>query len=425
MHSDPILGVTLGGRYVGRQVLAEGGMATILLADDLRTSGQVAVKVLHARTRSQIEPIQRPEREGRIAGSLHHPNLCRVTDRGKLPDGSPFLIMDILSGETLADCIKREKRLPIEEAVDIVHQVLAGLDAAHAQGIVHRDVKPENAFLIPLGPRSTIVKLLDFGHAIFQNTSTFEPELTHVGIVVGTPRYMAPEQVQGIRDFDVRTDIYAAGVMLYEATTGKLPFDGKNSREVMEAIAFRSPQPARLLRPDLPPELGAVIDRAMARDRNKRYATAVEFQLALWAALKADGPRAKNPSGQTAILHGDSVLAIEQQARGSLKKETAPLPFAPAAADWDSPTRKFAPSGPGGSDPEPSLEVDVMLPAHETVQHDEAAQGEWEPPTEKLQFDSLAAAVPHGPGDRAKGEIDAHAGNDETVVHHRSSVKPE
>jgi eukaryotic-like serine/threonine-protein kinase len=391
MHSDPILGVTLGGRYLVRQPLAAGGTATIFLAEDLHTGGQVAMKALHPPDRRTAEPIHRLEREGRIAGSLHHPNLCRVTDRGALPDGSPFLVMDILSGETLSDYIKREARLPITEAVDIVHQVLAGLDAAHERGIVHRDVKPENTFLIPLGPRSTLVKLLDFGHAVFQDTSGFEGELTHTGTVVGTPRYMAPEQVRGLRDFDVRTDIYAVGVILYESITGKLPFDGEDSRAVMEDIAFRRPQPARQLRPDLSPALADVIERAMARERRERYATASDLQRALWSALRDAGPAERNQSAQTAVLRPARQVVPHGSTDGATKVQPAPVSsVSPAQVDWNCPTLKFASSAREEEAPAGAPVEGNTMPSTEAPTYDEEHDGaDWEPATEKLHLDHV------------------------------------
>jgi serine/threonine-protein kinase len=333
----PLLGVLIADRYVPTSVLGQGGNAIVFLADDRRTGGAVALKALHESYRRDVEATTRLEREGRIAGGLNHPNICRVFDIGQLPDESPFFVMEPFVGESLFDRITRVRHVPVEEAIDIVYQLLAGLSVAHRRGIVHRDIKPANVFLVPIGPRSTVVKLLDFGGAFVVDASAPGGlPLTQAGLVVGTPMYMAPEQAQGLRDFDRRTDLYVCGVLLYQMVSGSLPFVAKSVRELLESIALRRPRPILSLRPNLSPALVAVIERAMAHERAARFPTAEDFQ--------------------SALLEAASASAYEEPRGRSLENETVPNlvasppsgpvdepPEEPATPSWAITTRKSSP----------------------------------------------------------------------------------
>jgi serine/threonine-protein kinase len=313
----PLLGALIADRYVPRSVLGAGGTALVFLADDRRTGGVVALKVLHEAYRQDVGATLRLEREARLAGGLNHPNICRISDVGQLADQSPFIVMEPFVGESLLDRIARAKHFAIDEAVDITFQLLAGLSAAHRRRIVHRDIKPANVFLVPIGPRSTVVKLLDFGGAFASDASTPDGlPLTEAGLVVGTPMYMAPEQAQGLRDFDSRTDLYVCGVLLYQLLSGSLPFAAANVRALLDAIAFRRPRPILSLRPDLPRELVAVIERAMAHERAARFPTAEDFQSALLEALSSVGD----------VRAGASASA--EALAGPLDMETLPTPIA-------------------------------------------------------------------------------------------------
>lgn len=326
MGSD-LIGTVLGGRYIPRSVLGTGANAVVYLADDRHTGGPVALKALHERLRHAADARLRLDREGRIAGSINHPNACRVTDIGYLPDQSPFLVMELLVGESLYDRLEREKQIAVDEAVDITYQVLAGLAPAHARGVVHRDLKPGNVFLVPVGTRSTLAKVLDFGGAVVETDGAAIQEipLTAAGLVVGTPLYMTPEQAQGLRDFDARTDLYVCGTLLYVMLSGKLPFVAKDVRSLMEMIAFRPPRPIRALCPTLAPALVTVIEKAMASNRSERFAAAEEFQAALVAALAAP-----------AFTAGAPLPPFEQV-------ETKPISFRPADLD-DAVTRRLSPA---------------------------------------------------------------------------------
>jgi len=222
-------------------------------------------------------------REARVAAAIHHPNVCAVTDYGTLEDGSPFLVMDRLHGETLRSYVGRVGRLDAEEAIELSVQMLSGLEAAHSLRIVHRDMKPENVFIVRPRARDArgrpLVKLLDFGMCRRESAQKMdEHTLTRVGTVVGTPEYMAPEQASGRRSFDHRIDLYAVGVMLFETLTGTRAFSGRDPRAVLVSVLARPLPSVRSLCPDLPSAVDRIVARAVERDPRARYRDAGEFQ---------------------------------------------------------------------------------------------------------------------------------------------------
>jgi serine/threonine-protein kinase len=279
-------------RYAVTCEIGRGGCAVVYEARDLRLQRVVAIKLLHPKAARDTSAIERLEREGRVAAAIHHPNVCSVLDAGRLDDGRPYLVMERLYGETLRMCVARLGALPAEAAIDIVMQVLSGLEAAHALGIVHRDLKPDNVFVIHRSGCAPIVKILDFG--LCRRVRSSGPDLhgrrlddrtlTRFGTVVGTPEYMAPEQVSGVREFDGRIDLYAVGVMLYEALTGTRAFVAQDVRGVLVSVLSRSLPSLRSFRPDLPTILDRVVARAVERDPRLRYRSASELQRDLYAA---------------------------------------------------------------------------------------------------------------------------------------------
>jgi eukaryotic-like serine/threonine-protein kinase len=293
-----LIGRTIGGKYVVRSILGEGGMGTVFQAEHLALGRSVAVKILHATQATKRDSIRRFQQEARAAAAIGHPNICNVIDLGSLEDGSPYIVMEMLVGETLADRIALQGGLPFEDVIDILVQVLSGLVAAHEQRIVHRDIKPENVFLTRRVGCPPVAKLLDFGVSKMTGTQV-EPtlvgisipprppgeelDLTRTGMVMGTPYYMAPEQARGERDLDARVDLYACGVILYEMLTGKRPFTASNYNALLIQVLSSTPRPASELRPALPAAFSVVIDKAMARKREDRYAAAAEFQRDLQA----------------------------------------------------------------------------------------------------------------------------------------------
>jgi serine/threonine protein kinase len=272
----PLIGQVFGHKYRATGVLGEGGMGTVYECEHLQLHRRVAVKVLHAAQARKKASVARFQNEAHVAGAIGHPNICEIYDMGETEDGMPFLVMELLQGETLADRIGSEGALPFEDVIEIITQVLSGLVAAHEKGIIHRDIKPENVFLTRRQGLPPLVKLLDFG--ISKVSGAEDLNLTRTGMVMGTPFYMSPEQARGDRNLDHRVDLYATGVMMYECLTGRRPFTAANYNALLVQILTTSARPIVELRPAVPLGFEAIVNRAMQRDRNKRYANSAEMQ---------------------------------------------------------------------------------------------------------------------------------------------------
>ncbi|WP_437277809.1 serine/threonine-protein kinase [Sorangium sp. So ce375] len=273
-----LLGHVIGDKYAVTAIIGEGGMGAVYEAEHLQIGRLVAVKVMHPRERTQRrEAISRLEHEARVAGRIGHPNICEVYDMGWLPDGSPYLVMERLRGETLAQRIDRCGVVPPNELVDIMLQVLSALVTAHDRGVVHRDLKPENIFLSERAGMLPVAKLLDFGISQASGVDGVM-DLTRTGMVMGTPYYMAPEQARGDVELDRRLDLWAAGVILYEALTGQRPFVAGNYNALLVQILTLWHRPVTELDPTIPPGLSRLVDRALAKSRDERFQSAREFQ---------------------------------------------------------------------------------------------------------------------------------------------------
>jgi serine/threonine-protein kinase len=264
-------GVVLAGRFRLERAIGAGGMAEVWRAFDLHSERPVALKLLKAEVRSSAEAVQRLRREGEVLSALSHPAIVRVETYGQLESGVVFVAMELLEGETLGARMRRGPMQPAELA-PIFAGTCAGLAAAHEKGIIHRDLKPDNIFLAS-SARLSSVKLLDFGISkVFG-----EARLTYTGEILGTPRYMSPEQLRAESDIDARVDIYALGVIAYEALVGRPPFLSSTPTELIVAILHGKIAPLSAVRPDLGPAIDAVVTRAMARVPQARYASATEF----------------------------------------------------------------------------------------------------------------------------------------------------
>jgi serine/threonine-protein kinase len=276
--ADPLIGRTLAGRYRLARKVGEGGMGAVYEAVQEALGRTVAVKILRDKYLDRPEVAQRLVKEAQLASSIEHEHIVRILDSGVTEDGRPFVVMEHLRGESLAERIRREGALPPPFVIELCIQSGGALAAAHARSIVHRDVKPENIFLVGTGDDDRpSVKIVDFGisKSMIGAPGDSNLRLTATGMVLGTPLYMSPEQARGDEELDERVDVYSLGVILYEALTGEVPFTGGNYLGVISQVLGAEVVPPRVLRPELglSPELEHVVMRAMSRDRDRRYAT--------------------------------------------------------------------------------------------------------------------------------------------------------
>jgi serine/threonine-protein kinase len=233
-----------------------------------------------------------------VVGTIGHPNICQVYDMGRLDDGSPYLVMERLHGETLAERIQRQGPVPYPALLDVMLQVLNALGAAHQKGIIHRDLKPDNIFLAqPSAGGPELAKLLDFGISKAQTSDETSMRLTRTGMVMGTPYYMAPEQARGERSLDQRVDLWAVGVLIYEGLSGRRPFLARNYNALLVQILTTRHRSVNELVPGLPAALSLLVDKALSKMREDRFQNAGEFQDAL---LRLQG----STSSGTVVLYG-------------------------------------------------------------------------------------------------------------------------
>jgi len=269
---ENLAGQVVDGRYQIIRMIGEGGMGAVYEAEHVEIGRRVAIKILHAIFSSHPETVARFRAEARAATRIGHPNIVEVTDSGTTGDGRVYFVMELLSGVDLARVMAEDRIVPAPRAMGITLQICRALHAAHEAGIVHRDLKPENIFLTQRDTQVDFVKILDFGIAKNVELGGADDRLTHPGIAMGTPEYMAPEQAAG-KDVDRRIDVYATGALLYEMLTGHLPHEGDNLMQVLSMKASHPPPPPRTFRPDMPPELEQVILKSLAADRALRFQT--------------------------------------------------------------------------------------------------------------------------------------------------------
>jgi eukaryotic-like serine/threonine-protein kinase len=277
--SDPLAlsGRLFDNRYAVAEKVGEGGMAIVYRARDTTTDEQVALKILLPALVQDVIAMKRLRREAELGARLAHKNLCHITRIGEV-DGSVYVVMPFLQGESLAVRAWQSGQLPLDTAVDIVRDLSAGLHAAHELGIVHRDLKPENVMLVPNPDATERAVVLDFGLATETVDDPVRTKLTKLGMVVGTPEFMSPEQMAG-RDLDRRSDVYSLAFMTSELLTGQAPFAGKTFRQMVTARMRGEVIPIRTQRPELdfPPAVERVLAKALSVSPDSRYSTAIEF----------------------------------------------------------------------------------------------------------------------------------------------------
>ena len=344
------------GPYEVLSTLGTGGMAEVYRARDTRLGRDVALKVVNEALSADSELVQRFEQEARLAGSLNHPNLVAVYDVG-LYQGSPYFITELLQGETLRHRLARG-RVPLDSALDWSSQLAQGLAAAHARGIVHRDVKPENVFVSSDGH----VKLLDFGiaklaegnrpeggHGLLEETVTPTGRgQTQTGAILGTPAYMSPEQIRGER-VDARTDVFSLGAVMHEMLSGARPFSGASVLERAHALLHDDPAPL----PNVPPLVAQVVRRCLAKEPDGRFQSARDLAFAL-EMLRSDvdpRPTSSRATPPASIRRRWWVLAvIAALAAGALvvvpRLQSSGPPLPPMTVEKVTDRPAFHASGP-------------------------------------------------------------------------------
>jgi serine/threonine-protein kinase len=279
---DPFIGRTVGGFRVARK-LGEGGMGAVYLLQHETLDRRQVLKVLHSWAASEPAMVQRFFQEARLVAALRHPNIVEVFDCARLPNGEAYFTMEYLEGETLRARLDREGRLSLADTVAILAPICDGLQAAHDKGVIHRDLKPENLFLAIRSPGAPpIPVLLDFGIAKQEGAAS----QTATGTVIGSPRYMSPEQGLGhSTEIEARSDVYSLGIVAYELLTGDAPFTAPGSGELCLLHALQPWVPIDRMRPELGPAVEQVVGRALAKRREERWASAAELGRALRGLL--------------------------------------------------------------------------------------------------------------------------------------------
>lgn len=273
------VGDHLVGKYVVERVLGQGGMGVVVQAAHVSLGSKVAIKFLLPDACAHPGAVERFLREARAAVQIQSEHVARVSDVGTLETGLPYMVMEFLDGNDLAEEIQSRQVLPTEEAVGILLQALEALAEAHAVGIVHRDLKPANLFLAKRRDGTRTVKVLDFG--ISKAVQPGEANLTQTSSMMGSPLYMAPEQIRNAKSVDARADIWSLGVILHECLSGRPPFGGETLSGVLAAIVADAPESLATLRSDLPPMLVGVVHRCLEKDPARRVQNAVELAQAL------------------------------------------------------------------------------------------------------------------------------------------------
>jgi serine/threonine-protein kinase len=269
---DDRIGAVVGGKYRIVRLLAQGGMGVVYEAQHTVVRRRFAIKFLRRELAERRDILNRFQREAEAAGALENENVTAAIDFGISDDGAPYIVMEYLVGENLADLIAREGRLPVTRATDLMAQACRGVAAAHVAGIVHRDLKPHNLFVSRRDDGTDLLKVLDFGVAKLQAIDE-AGAATRTGTVLGTAAYMSPEQARGERLVDHRADVYGLGAILYELLSGKRPHPGDSQNAILHHIATQPAVPLDSVQPELPAALVAIVARTLASDPGARPAS--------------------------------------------------------------------------------------------------------------------------------------------------------
>lgn len=378
---DPLLGRTLDDKYRLDERLGEGGMGAVYRATHLLIERPVAVKVLRKKFVEDESARSRFRREARAAGRLRHSNAVAVTDFGETHDGVVYIVMELLEGRTLRDIIVRDAPLDPARAVSLMLQASAAVAAAHEAGVIHRDLKPGNIFVVQRPNAPHLVKVLDFGIAkIADESGDNDPHetLTGMGMMIGTPRYMSPEQCDGTATLTPASDVYSLGVIFYEMLTGQTPFDGITPLALALRHASEVPRPLREITPTIPPSLEALVLRALAKDPAARFADAAEFRRELYELTERLG-----------LEHsaGFSAPTVE-----TIRESGIETPSGRIVVDMESVRRRRAAAN--------TVDADAQTVAEEPVADTADRPAAQTVPVDRRRLDDLATSATPASGER-------------------------
>jgi len=383
---DPFVGKTIAGKYKIVRLLGEGGMGCVYVGEQPMgtTVRKVAVKTLHKHLSHDPQIKARFQREVGTVAALEHPNTIQVFDFGETDDGTLYIVMELVQGRSVADWLEKDGPMAPERVERILGQVCGSLEEAHGHGIIHRDLKPDNIVLCERAGQKDWVEVLDFGIAKRSNEQDErEQKLTQQGMVLGTPPYMSPEQFTG-NPLDLRSDIYALGVMAYEMLTGRLPFEANTPWEWATQHMTAQPKPIEIQPngPGIPPKMRAAIMRALSKNRDERPATVKEFFEAFAmgnvdlapTSMRGPGPSNPNAGGTAAIAApGPSGPAGEAVSPRGKTEIGAPMPMGGPQGGAYGPPPTPAQQGPSGYVGAPA--APAVVPAAPTQQADSGGGG--------------------------------------------------
>jgi len=308
-------GTVIAKKYRLVRSLGEGAMGTVWEAVNLFTHRPFALKLVRADAAAGSELMERMLREASAAGRLQHPNVIEVYDFGTTESGEPFLVMELLTGQTLESLLEQRSRLDVVRAAAVGVEVARALSVAHAAGIIHRDLKPANIFVHEEMERVRVIKVLDFG--VSKHVGADPGTATITGVPIGTPAYMSPEQAQAMKSLDFTADIWALGVILFELVTGRLPYQGATAYAIVgELLHARIPRISEVL-PEIDPQFDAIVARCLERDLTRRFASAREVEVQLESLL---------PKSSGAVLMDlDEDATLSRSAPAALAAATLPV----------------------------------------------------------------------------------------------------
>ena len=318
-------GDVIAGKYRVEAEIGSGGMGVVVSARHVTMGNRLAIKIL--RVKEDKDPrgaVTRFVREARAAARIQSDHVVRVTDVAALPDGTPYMVMEYLEGEDLRALLERRGELSIEEAVGYALQACEGLAEAHASGVIHRDLKPSNLFLSKKSNGTTVLKLLDFGISKVLPRAG-EAGITTTGALMGSPLYMAPEQMKSSKDVDTRADVWSLGLILYELLSGRPPFEGESIPEVCLSVMGSDPLPMSRFRADVPPALEAVLLKCLTKQREGRYET-------MGALARALEPFAAASSRVHAERASVAIKTARSERPAGMDEDEAPLSSLRSAA---------------------------------------------------------------------------------------------